>query len=221
MASPDAPRVPVEYLGRARALRRRLGAVAPLVRDDVRGILRPLMLRNEGGGRLPYITMGEAAAAWRALPQRFGQIGRDAARVSGGFDLTMIEMAASAWSFPEWRSAVERGISIRRILVRVRRGGADLDVRTIASVGLHALARRYQRTRAADDDAVLADLAALAEHASEEDEFRCTVPTGEWIGNLAAAGGRPVLLARTFADHDMHFRAGPRRVPQAAAGVRA
>jgi hypothetical protein len=70
----------------------------------------------------------------------------------------------------------------------------------IADVGLHALARRYQRAADHADVAVLADLEALARAwRGVAGEFRVPTPSGgEWIGAATTVRGGPVLAVRTF-----------------------
>jgi len=50
-----------------------------------------------------------------------------------------------------------------------------------ASLSLHALARRYERSRRTDPAAVFADLARLAEAGT--DAGRAAVPGGGWLGD--------------------------------------
>jgi hypothetical protein len=69
---------------------------------------------------------------------------------------------------------------------------------------LHALARRYERGPDRDDDAVLADLVALAEgfgnHALVGGDFRIPASGGAWIGAPVRYHDRPFLAARTYVD---------------------
>jgi hypothetical protein len=119
--------------------------------------------------------------------------------------LTIMELTAVASRIarPDWR-ADEPAISVeaRAIGSHPLRVGRSL----LADVGLHALARRYQRGWAADDKAVLVDLAPLgsswASTARAGGEFRIEAPQGqgEWIGTVIEVEGRqlPVLMVRTF-----------------------
>lgn len=70
----------------------------------------------------------------------------------------------------------------------------------IADIGMHALARRYQRVADHSDAAVLADLKALApKWRDTAGEFRVPAPSGgEWIGAVTTVRGAPVLAVRTF-----------------------
>lgn len=73
--------------------------------------------------------------------------------------------------------------------------------RYVAGVGLHGLARRYERCADRSDTAVLGDLAALAEGyaaaAASGGEFEIPVPSGgRWIG--AVGPGDAVAIVRTY-----------------------
>jgi hypothetical protein len=76
----------------------------------------------------------------------------------------------------------------------------------LACVGLHALARRYQRGAARDDAAVLADLHPLGRGGLEAfrdgGEFAIPAPGGgRWIGAVAPHD-RTVMVRTFFAESD-------------------
>jgi hypothetical protein len=87
-----------------------------------------------------------------------------------------------------------------RSLTIAPRDFAEKNTR-IAGIGLHALARRYERVPDRSDRAVLADFLALAEGypalIAAGGEFSIEVPSGgRWIG--AIAPGTAVAVVRTF-----------------------
>jgi hypothetical protein len=72
----------------------------------------------------------------------------------------------------------------------------------LAFVGLHALARRYERGAARDDLPVLRDLAPLGRSWGKAiqggDDFAIEAPAGgRWVGAVMQAGGVPVSMAAT------------------------
>lgn len=80
---------------------------------------------------------------------------------------------------------------------------------TLASVSLHALARRFQRGSIVTDVAVTSDLRALAEACgrlvAQKGPFELSCANGRWIGRVAYGevrnGGRSrVVIVRTFLD---------------------
>jgi hypothetical protein len=83
----------------------------------------------------------------------------------------------------------------------------------VATIGLHALARRYERGAGRADAAILRDLLALVpgyvatfqdnDEIEDGDDFAIPAPAGGglWIGAAKVGGGVPSVLAvRTFID---------------------
>jgi hypothetical protein len=74
----------------------------------------------------------------------------------------------------------------------------------LATVGLHALARRYERGEDLSDFSVLRDLAGFRRRwrrivEAETDEFEVPTSTGgRWIGATMVYEGDQVLAVRTF-----------------------
>jgi hypothetical protein len=89
---------------------------------------------------------------------------------------------------------------------------SDVSV-CVAVVGLHAIARRYERGTGREDAAVRRDLLTLApgyvatfqdnDEIEDGDDFSIPAPAGGgfWIGAASQSGGAdPVLLVRTFVE---------------------
>jgi hypothetical protein len=79
--------------------------------------------------------------------------------------------------------------------------------RLVADIGLHALARRYQRSTGWDDGAVLRDLLPLANAwgavIAEGGDF--AIPAaggGRWIGSATLVRDAPVLAVRTYIERE-------------------
>jgi hypothetical protein len=200
---PPAQRVGHEFVGRARQLRDRVARATPEFERMADRALRPLVPRPgwpapKRGGWLNHLTARYRAIRSVSRLDLYGRFEPDGA-------LTMMELTAVASHIarPDWRGD-EPAISVeaRAIGSHPFRVGRSL----LADVGLHALARRYQRGWAADDNAVLLDLAPLgsswASTAKAGGEFRIAAPAGqgEWIGEVTAVKDRmlPVLMVRTF-----------------------
>jgi hypothetical protein len=91
-------------------------------------------------------------------------------------------------------------------MVAVKTRPFQIERSLIADIGVHALARRYQRGWDIDDRSVVLDLAPLgtkwASTVKAGGEFRIQAARGdgEWIGEVTTVEGRdlPVLLVRTF-----------------------
>jgi hypothetical protein len=99
---------------------------------------------------------------------------------------------------------------------RLEHGAKGLVIEPVdfASVGFHALGRRYERGRDRSRIAMLADLAVLAvtaiDHSgkhTEEMQFRVPVQRGYWLGVLAEVRilkekPRMQFVVRTYLDAD-------------------
>jgi hypothetical protein len=119
--------------------------------------------------------------------------------------LTMLETTAVASRIarPDWESD-EPAISVEARAIGSHPFRVDRSL--LADVGLHALARRYQRGWSIDDRSVLLDLTPLcyrwASTVRAGGEFRIAAPQGqgEWVGEVTTVADRqlPVLMVRTF-----------------------
>ena len=91
----------------------------------------------------------------------------------------------------EWEDdAREPGVSVVRIGMSIApRRELSLAMYTLCSASLHALARRYQRGHPTSDDAIIADLHALAaayerlRGPPEGSGFAVDAASGQWLGN--------------------------------------
>ena len=104
--------------------------------------------------------------------------------------------------FADWTGEAELAIGIWSTAVISKPPQFAFERTLLADVGLHALARRYERGAGRDDDAVLRDLAVLS-HASKGaidkgGEFAIPAGEGKWIGSVTTVKGSPALGVRTF-----------------------
>ena len=192
--------VPVEHIGRARDLWRRLGAERAELLRAFDTVLRPVTMQ-EARGKLPWPLMHQTARAWQQTAPSFGRLDCTLRRVPGGIDVNELRISAKVLSHTFWGEGRGPGVAVYRFSLELRRGGMDFALRSIANVSLHAVARRMQRA-ASTDDAVLGDFAALAGEQTGFGEFLCRCPSGGgWLGEVAVDmdnGRAPVLWCRTF-----------------------
>jgi len=123
--------------------------------------------------------------------------------VDGKLKLGETRCAASRLRFTAWGgSEPEPAIAILMTAVFSQPPHFAYEQSLIADVGLHALARRYERGEGRDDDAVLRDLAVLAHgHAAAVaagGEFQIPAGGGRWIGSTTLVKDTLVLAVRTF-----------------------
>jgi hypothetical protein len=114
-----------------------------------------------------------------------------------------LTVVASRIARPDWRED-EPALSV--VFSTVKTHPFRVERSPVADIGVHALARRYQRDWAADEGSVLLDLSPLgyrwASTVRAGGEFRIAAPLGqgEWVGAVSRVEGRPlpVLMVRTF-----------------------
>jgi hypothetical protein len=127
----------------------------------------------------------------------------------GRLVINEMRLVATRISTPEWDGGDEPALSIEMIAI----GTHPLTIgrELIADIGLHALARRYERSRPNDDGSVILDLAPLgcrwASTVKQGGEFAIAAARGggHWKGVLSRVEGRllPVLMVRTFVVQDL------------------
>lgn len=195
----NGSQVPAEWIGRARALRTKVAATTATATAIAEGLVAPLRPRP---GFLPmpkHALLREFPAVWKRGMPAFGRL-----RLVAGFEggkLQVVELrtepmaiTAAGWSEDEPAIAV-----ILKTLV-IRPPEFEEKAIILAVAGLHALARRYQRSRERADDAVLRDLLPLARGAvnlarAGGGEFAIPIPAGgRWIGSATEG----VVNVRTF-----------------------
>lgn len=198
--------VPMEFIGKARALRARIERDQDRFEAEAERIIYPLRPRPAWPAPTRRDYLAAVGGEYRLLhsPCRLECI----TKIDGGGRLVLFELraAASRMTFAGWGEANEP--SIRASLYVLKTPPFEERQGALAEVGLHAIARRFERGRPDDDRAVLKDLVALAwgfaDAASGEastTEFAIPAPSrGRWIGALAAldSESEPVMAVRTF-----------------------
>jgi hypothetical protein len=212
--------------GLARDFIRRAGVEFGASQDQLTELLKPVLARLDRypDRQLRPGQLDALVAQWRRLPSMFqlSLIHRDGRNAS----VTDIRLGAAKMHSYDWEdeTITELALSIEAQMFSLpqrkitRRGGA---IRTIilAHVGLHALARHYQRCRDQSDDLLLTDLMKLAlvgiekipQHEEGSDEVAIPCPGGSWRGHISmveSVWGNdhrevwPAIAVRTFIDKD-------------------
>jgi hypothetical protein len=200
--------IPAEFLGRARQFRNAVLAADAGIAAGLPGLLGPLQERLERKPGLRPAMIADFTRRWpEVIADRFC-LARAASADKNALAITELRLAAShlrnsAWDGQEW----ENGVSIAKLHFTTADGRLRLTATPIASVSLHALARRYQRSPRRDDAAVICDLKALARQPPAD---RVTTNTGCWHGRVVASRHEvdgeprplPLLAIRTFIGND-------------------
>jgi hypothetical protein len=190
--------VPVEFIGRARALRRRVAAEHEAFEAAAERMVAPLRPRP-GFRPVPrHVLMRALLTAFRRR-LRAGRLALSAEFAGGGLTLTDLRLAPAGVSSDAWAED-EPAVAIVAYRLCIRPPAFSETGALVCTVGLHALARRYERGADRTDDAVIADLGCLARLLPDAlrrgGEFDISAPGGRWIG--AVDGASPIV--RTFVD---------------------
>ncbi|MGH2506088.1 MAG: hypothetical protein ACRDHZ_01495 [Ktedonobacteraceae bacterium] len=203
---PRRDSVSAQHRGLARDLLRRLEAPSAVWAHDSLGLLAPLGgPNNTSTSRRTLLDL--LPERWRALAS-FGRLGLV---ISPGNPTTTIRetrafphrVQCPGWSDDEHSV----GVLIRTVRVQLSPKPAVADTSVVtATVGLHALARRYARGCDGRDEAVLRDLLTLTNPSKwttgvrdSNSEFDVVVPGGRWRGGAMRLDcANPVLAVRTF-----------------------
>jgi hypothetical protein len=201
----------VSYVSAAAAFRQRVAAAESRWWEATEALLAPF--RNQPDGRPPRRArkhLERLARSWR----RLGGFGRLRCRctLEGGSlqimetRLTIGEISRQGWSGSERSVAV----ALRTVAVEPPRRFAEA-ITFMVSLGEHAIGRYYER-RAADDDALVADLshvlAAYPELAQRGGKFQVPVGAGSWQGEVIERPGSGERLLRIQTYSPMASRAG-------------
>jgi hypothetical protein len=182
--------VPREHLGRARELRNRVLAEDARVVPVLLGVAEPLLRRLVRHPALRREHVAGAVRDWQVrMPGRY-RIG--AVSVSRGkvFAISEKRLSAHTLRVRGW-DGEEPGVSIIQFGLCVLDGALKPIRATMALASLHSIARRIERGHERSEDAVLRDLARLADPTDAEGSG--------WLGRMSAIpSGEEVFNARSW-----------------------
>jgi hypothetical protein len=208
------PAVPAEFRGLARQLYQRA-----CVEDDAftvafNHIAEPVIARllRHPFRNLRDGTLATLAEQWEALSGEFRIAMRSRLDRRGrSGDIIDIRIRPVALATDTWE---ELALDVKAICLDAPMHRGMHLPQTIASIGFHAIARRFQRCSDHSDWAIKADMAALVlANVNDEvkyptgKEFRIPTPRGAWLGITRPVGmdnGRSSVhfVVRTFLDKD-------------------
>jgi hypothetical protein len=216
MPRPSVP-LPAEFWGQARALWRKVQAedVACCKRlDEIEAIFLARQRRRKNSLRPEQVVAIERL--WSLMPAAY-RVGMPRLRhPKKGLHIAEVRLTAHVAKCDLWaEGTTEHGLALSITSCNWdQRTGYRFDNQPLATFGLHALARRFQRGRDPSETAVLLDLAMLAKALmaeAQEHAGRYPVPGGQWRGRIAATDTtsgdgtvttHPSVAIRTFIDDD-------------------
>jgi hypothetical protein len=189
----------MEFIGLARTLRNKVVKARAVGAGD--RLIKPFQPRPEFTPFPSHRLLYRLARDWDRLPT-VGRLSSIASLREGRLQLAELRVIPARIRFEGWDDD-ELALSLRSIAAICAPPAFTASRTLIADVGLHALARRFERGADRSEEAVLHDLAPLArEHrgiAEHGGEFAIPATSGgRWIGSVTIVKGARVLAVRTF-----------------------
>jgi hypothetical protein len=200
--SPGA-RIPLEFIGQARALRQRIDRENERYEKAAERLIKPFRPADRWHPMPRVAMLEELGQRWRGLPA-VGRLRATASCNSGKLSITEMRVEPSRLKIAAWQDELgEPAVSIILRMISISPPRFSDRTRTAAIFGLHALARRHERGANRTAQAVLEDMKALglAYHTvlKAEDEFAIPAPGGgRWIGSVMVEETWPLLCVRTY-----------------------
>lgn len=200
LAPPSAPsgRVPSEFVGLARALHRKIADVHPAAEAAADRLLSPFRPRPCFTPMPRHAELRRLAQQWRRLPS-FGRLRLVISSDPGHLQILELRVTPSRIEADGWAED-EPALAIKLTTIAIKPPEFEEKHLLIAGIGLHALARRYQRGADRADAAVLADLLPIATGyratARAKGEFTIPAGGGRWIGAVGPFDA--AALVRTY-----------------------
>jgi hypothetical protein len=183
--------VPREFLGQARAFITRMQRAGRERDRSIAAIMDRIVNRLAGGRRIRYEQFPEIA---RALTECEYE-GRLRFRVEGMLScrtLTVSEISLNGMktSLESWQDKTEElTLVLNQSTITVSKKDCKLEQHSVGYVGLHGLARRFQRGFDNADAAIFSDMVSIVlagghRAVAANADFEVTCPDGSWWGKL-------------------------------------
>jgi hypothetical protein len=188
--------VPAEALGQARLFRERVLAEDLIAHDAMSAVLVPLRACITKKQRLRPVMITQAVRDWDEWVPTGFLLARELpatkekhwwrGRPRNTLKISQLRVSASYVTHAAWPDDTkEPGLTLARLTLTAGDGRLTADQRPLATVSMHALARRFERG-GGDEAAILRDLASIVDFGvTAGDDVRCA--TGLWVGRVLAA----------------------------------
>jgi hypothetical protein len=205
-------RVPVEFIGKARAFRSTIVGEHALAVAAMDRLVLPLRGRHYSRQTPGPGAFARVEHAWRSQVPTAGQLRLTTTHDSKRLCITEIRAVPTDFRFLAWpEGATESCLIILVSALAVSAGHFSFTSALAASVSLHALARRYERGSNNSAAAIRADLVALMRPVDDvlegSNDFTIPAGDGQWVGEATEVDDRGkvkcILAARSFISVDM------------------
>ena len=213
LAPGTAPNVPHEFIGHARLFCARIDAAAKLASAAVLQICadaRAVVQRRSTwrGEHFPGFER-----QWRRTIPDEGRIRLEIARSKRALIITEFRLTRSSYEDIRWSHPFpEDSVGLMLCTFQLTTPAAfECKRLAIAILGIHAIARRYQRGFDNTDRTIQTDISELAMNVSQLQNadgqtFAIPCPSGQWVGaietvSLSGAPDQQLLNVRSFLHH--------------------
>jgi hypothetical protein len=201
----------MQFVGLARVFRDRIAAEDRATGETISRLDRSIRDRVDRGNPIPRRdVLAGAARDWRTHLPPLSRLAVEITLAKRGKSLTIRELRLSSSEYLDatWNEA-ERGLAVIMVGLDAAPLRYEFTKHTLCHIGAHAMARRMERGRDLDDDAIKRDLHALgiAHHgladAANGTNVEVPVPGGRWLANAALMRNKHgefdrALAVRTF-----------------------
>jgi hypothetical protein len=208
-----APNVPHEFIGQARLFCARIDAAAKLASATVLRICADAraVVQRRPTWRGEHFSGFERQ--WRQTIPDEGRIRLEITRSKRALVITEFRLTRSSYEDIRWSHPFpEASVGLMLCTFRLTTPAAfECKRLAIATLGIHAIARRYQRGFNNTDRAIQTDILELAINASrlldaDSETFAIPCPSGRWVGaieivRLSGAPDQRLLNVRSFLHH--------------------
>jgi hypothetical protein len=190
--------VGTQFRGLARQFRQQVKTDDVTIDRVLPGITAPLLARLRRHPRLRHEQIAAAERSYRAaIPPGFRIGPLIIERDPSAFRIAETRLSATWITCDDWQPGYrEPGVSLCRFTLALTAGALTETWSPVASVSLHAPARRLERGRNASYAALIADLACLADPPA--DASHIDTADGAWCGTMVNTDTRRGGTVRAF-----------------------
>jgi hypothetical protein len=204
--------VGAEFVGRARTFRRAMTAADDIAVPVIDRLTARLLARHRRNPTPRPAMLIDVTRDWHALVPAAGRVALSIEQSNKALRIVELRAQSAKFRFVDWAAdAAERGVAVFAFELVTSPWQFYFDARPIASISLHALARRIQRSFDATDAGMLADMRSLAmqydDLTRQGGDFAVAAGDGRWVGCVTEIEDRGspalILAVRSFISAEM------------------
>jgi len=181
----DRPKQPVpkEFLGRARLVLQAIALASDQINTAAQAVFAPLGSRCQRNQPLSAADLKTARDTWKRLMPEYGLLSSHIEQRIAPKRLQITELRVSSGQYHKhsWNNDVrEHALMIKRVTLVAEKHHAECPAPTIVVIGLHALARWFQRSPDTSEARLFSDLHQIARRFDDLLETASNTPDRRW-----------------------------------------